>query len=203
MVHYLSALHNLERLLKTMRPGAVGHSQEYTFSSWASGMVTFTFRTDEWIELAKSTGSGAISSPEATPLMTLNALTGTALAAVQEHDVVTAQERCPQLRPFLRLGLRVLPGINRLLGLLKWTAGEFDEAVNEFEEAQAYCRQIGCRPELAWTLHDYADMLLERDANGDREKATAILDESLQISTELGMRPLMDRVRAMRDGLGA
>ena len=42
-------------------------------------------------------------------------------------------------------------------------------------------------------------MLRERDAEGDRAKATALLDESLTISSELGMRPLMERVVALQE----
>ncbi len=57
----------------------------------------------------------------------------------------------------------------------------------------AFCRR-GYRPELAWTCHDYADCLLQRNKPGDHEKAVALLDESLAISSELDMRPLMERV---------
>ena len=48
--------------------------------------------------------------------------------------------------------------------------------------------------ELAWTCCDYADALLQRNEPGDREQAMSLLDESLAISSELGMRPLMERV---------
>ena len=37
----------------------------------------------------------------------------------------------------------------------------------------------------------------------DRAKATSLLDESLTISSELGMRPLMERVLSRREILGA
>ena len=45
--------------------------------------------------------------------------------------------------------------------------------------------------------HAYA--LRGRDAEGDRPKAVALLDESLAISSELGMRPLMERVLSRRE----
>ncbi len=48
-----------------------------------------------------------------------------------------------------------------------------------------------------------ADTLLQRNEPGDREKATSLLDESLAISSELGMRPLMERVLSRREILGA
>ena len=54
----------------------------------------------------------------------------------------------------------------------------------------AFCRKAGYRPELAWSLCDYADTLLQRSDEGDRSKAMSMLDESLAISRDLGMRPL-------------
>ena len=72
--------------------------------------------------------------------------------------------------------------------------GNLEQAGAHFEDARAFCRKAGYRPELAWTCCDYADMLRERDAEGDRAKALSLLEESLAISTELGMRPLMERV---------
>ena len=44
-------------------------------------------------------------------------------------------------------------------------------------------------------------MLLDRNTDGDW--AMALLDESLAISTELGMRPLFERVTALKDTLDA
>ena len=65
------------------------------------------------------------------------------------------------------------------------------------------CRKAGYRPQLAWTCCEHADLLLERDDEGDHAKAIALLDESLAISSELGMRPLMERVLSRRDILKA
>ena len=59
------------------------------------------------------------------------------------------------------------------------------------------------RPELAWTCCDYSDLLRERNGEGDRAKAVSLLDESLTISRELGMRPLMERALSRREILGA
>lgn len=50
---------------------------------------------------------------------------------------------------------------------------------------------------------DYSDVLRERDAEGDRAKAMALLDKSLAISRELGMGPLMERVLSRREILRA
>ena len=92
---------------------------------------------------------------------------------------------------------------DRLLGLLAQTMGKPNQAAEHFEDALAFCRKAGYRPELAWTCCDYADVLRERDGDGDRAKAVILLEESLAISSELGMRPLMERVLSRREILKA
>ena len=81
--------------------------------------------------------------------------------------------------------------------------GDLDQSVEHFEDALASCEKAGYRPELAWTCCDYAGTLLKRNEPGDREKAMSLLDESLSISRELGMRPLMERVLSRREILQA
>ena len=92
---------------------------------------------------------------------------------------------------------------DHVFGLLSHTMDSVDQAAEHFKDALAFCRKAGHRPELAWTCCDYADMLRERDGEGDRAKAITLLDESLAISSELGMRPLMERVLSRRELLKA
>jgi len=61
----------------------------------------------------------------------------------------------------------------------------------------------GYRPELAWTCCDYADVLKDRGGEGDRAKGVSLLDECLAISSELGMRPLLEQVLSRREILKA
>ena len=105
------------------------------------------------------------------------------------------------LVPFLSTLSGVLLGF--VLGLLAHTMNNLDQACAHFEDALPFCRNSAYRPELAWTCCDYADTLLQRNQPGDREKAMSLLDESLAISSELGMRPLMERVLSRRDILKA
>ncbi len=127
---------------------------------------------------------------------------GLAMVAVQRGDALAAEEQRAALesQPAAVLLLTVC---DRLLGLLSHTMGNLDQASDHFEDALAFCRKAGYRPELAWTCCDYADTLLQRNEPGDREKAMSLLDESLAISIELGMRPLMERVLSRRDILKA
>ena len=91
--------------------------------------------------------------------------------------------------------------MDRLLGLLSQTMDNLDQAVGHFEDSLAFCRKAGYRPELAWTCCDYADTLLQRNGDGDRAKVVSLLDESLAISNEVGMKLLMDRVLLRRETL--
>ncbi len=90
-----------------------------------------------------------------------------------------------------------------MLGLLAQTMGNSDQATAHFEDGLAEIRQAGYRPELAWTCCDYADGLLQRSSPGDQERAMSLLDESLAISRELGMRPLVERAAARRNQMAA
>jgi len=53
------------------------------------------------------------------------------------------------------------------------------------------CLGEGSRP---LKCPDHADTLLKRNGPGDREKSMSLLDESLAIYSDPGMRWLMDRV---------
>ena len=126
---------------------------------------------------------------------------GLAMVAVYRGDALAAEEQRAALesRPGVMLLFTVC---DRLLGLLSMTLGNLNQAMVHFEDALTFCR-AGYRVELAWTCCDYADALLERDGEGDRAKAVTLLDESLAISSELGMRPLMERVLSRREILKA
>jgi DNA-binding CsgD family transcriptional regulator len=95
---------------------------------------------------------------------------------------------------------------DRLLALLAQTMGQADKTAAHFEDALAFSRKAGYRPELAWTCQDYANMLINpvgahgrAPLPGDRWKAISLLEEALAITQELGMRPLMEKVVALQE----
>jgi len=89
----------------------------------------------------------------------------------------------------------------RELGLMARVAGRIDAAVDHFEESLRFTRRAGYRPECAWTCHDYAGTLLERDDPGDREKAKSLLEEGTRIAAEVGMPPLAEKIAVLREQL--
>jgi tetratricopeptide (TPR) repeat protein len=145
-----------------------------------------------------------LSSSSAEPAFARAATLGLAYLAVHQGDATAAGQHYQAFRSDLYVSgaVVVFDSRSRLLGNLARTMGLLDEAVEHFETALAFSRGV-FQPDLAWICCDYSDMLRERDAEGDRAKAIALLDESLTISSELGMRPLMERVLSRREILKA
>ena len=192
----------LERMLDIARLTPPGPANEYSLTAMWLAMAARISGVVEWLGVAEEAARAVLSSPFATPVAARGARVGLALTAVQRGDVDAAAEQYAALgsqRGIILLDLLA----DRLLGLLAQTLGKPEDAVAHFEDALAFCRKAGYRPELAWSLCDYADTLLQREGDGDREKAMSLLDESLKISRELGMRPLMERVLSRREILRA
>ena len=93
-------------------------------------------------------------------------------------------------------GLVCCGSADRYLGLLCTTMSRWTEAQNHFEAALAMNSRIGAHAPLAHTRHDNAVMLLARGKPGDREQATALLQQSLESARTFGMRGLEERVAA-------
>ena len=138
-----------------------------------------------------------------TPIFAKLAKAGSALLAIHKDDRSAAEEHYIYLLGQRGTMIWAFISVDRLLGLLSETLGNLGQAAGHFDDALAFCRKAGYGPELAWTCCDYSDLLRDRDGKGDRAKATSLLDESLAISSELGMRPLMERVLSRRQILWA
>ena len=89
--------------------------------------------------------------------------------------------------------------VDRLLGQLSRTMKRYDLSLEHYEAAMEFCSAAGYKPELAWTFCDYAETLLEHNGAGEHAKAMSLLDDSLAISSELDMRPLVDRIYALKE----
>jgi len=149
------------------------------------------------------TAQAVLSSPNITPLIAIHSRPGLGIIAELQGDAEAAREQYAALEPWRGTFANRTTATGRLSGLLSETKGDRNQAVAHFEYSLNFCRRAGARPELAWTCCDYADTLLQRNEPGDREKAMSLSDESLAISSELGMRPLMERVLSRREILEA
>src|SRR3990172_833314 len=125
---------------------------------------------------------------------------GEALAELGETDGLDA---CYQrLRELNERGVEIqMPWpclVPRVIAMLDAVSGRWDDATTYFEKALTLARRLGSRLELAATLLAYARMRLTRDAPGDAEVATAMLNEALQLNQDMGLTQRVEKVLALK-----
>jgi len=147
---------------------------------------------DSWLGLAKSAAQAACSSPDSSPVGLRIARRALGLIAVLEADKPAAVKLYDILVKEFKFAGPM--DHRRLLGLLAFTIGKLDQAAEHFEECLSFSRKAGYGSELAWTCCDYTDLLLERKAAGDMDRAKALLKEGLGTTKELGMVLLEKRL---------
>ena len=194
----------LDRLVEVLRLTPPGPAMENGVTPMAVAVIARISGTADRLDLAQATAEPVFSSPNAAPYCTANARLGMALLSVERGDIPTATEQYTALQSWRgTIFIFANVAVDRVLGVLAHAMGNLGSAIQHFEDSLGFCRKAGCRPELAWTCCDYADLLLESKNEGDRANAMSLLDESLAISGELGMRPLMERVLSRREILQA
>ncbi|MEE8158563.1 MAG: tetratricopeptide repeat protein, partial [Dehalococcoidia bacterium] len=179
----------LERLLEAMSGGGPYKMIASTRVPVAIATIARITGNPDRLEIAESAAETVLSVGSVLPNGARQARSALAMVAVERGDRVAAEEHYADLIGLRGTMIYTASSIDRLLGRLSQTMDNLDQAVAHFEEALTFCRKAGYRPELAWTCCDYADTLSLRDGSGDRAKSIALLEESLAISTELGMRP--------------
>ena len=201
----------LERLIETIPLLSPGPASAVESAAFIIPIVARISGVPHRLTVAQEAATTVLSTPSANPVTVRLVRCGLALLAVAQGDAAAAREQYAALESLPGTFTFTALTIDRVLGLLSHTMGNLDQATGHFEDALAFCRKAGFRPELAWICCDYAHTLLQRHSStgsertdvGDREKAMSLLDESLAISSELGMRPLMERVLSRRDILKA
>ena len=192
----------LGSLLDLMHASSPGPTWAYSYPAQLIPLVArITGLTDD-LDTAEAAAESCFSSKYITPHIAWWARVGLGLIAVHRGDATGAEKQYRQLNSMTGVTTRLIAA-DRWLGLLSQTMRNVDKAAAHFEDALVFCRRAGYRPELAWTCCDYSDVLRERDGDGDHAKAISLLDKSLAISSELGMRPLMERGLSRREILKA
>lgn len=186
----------LEKLLADLKSEPPEPSLRYLYVVLRVPVVARITGLTEHLTTAKEAFESVLLSPHATRLVAVTARAGLAMIASQTGDGVAAKEHYEALKP--AKGLLIHSVIDRLLGGLARTLGEVDQAISHFEDAITFCADAGCRPELAWTYLEAAEVLMRRADDGDQENATSLLEQSTGIAIELGMSPLADRIGSLR-----
>jgi tetratricopeptide (TPR) repeat protein len=123
-------------------------------------------------------------------------------AATSLGEPLAAASLYDELLPHAHLTMGGIPDINlgttsRVLGRLAHLLGKHDAAERHFVEAMESNDRMGARPWAAWARHSYAQMLIDRNERGDRERANVLLSESRTTARELGMVVLEQRIAAL------
>ncbi len=87
---------------------------------------------------------------------------------------------------------------HRLLGRLATTLERWDDAERHFEDGIEMNTRMGAGRMAGWNYYQYADMLLRRDREGDREKALPLLQQALDVAEPRGMTALLERSLALK-----
>lgn len=126
-------------------------------------------------------------------------------------DSAAAESLYTQLMPFagrhaVAHSEGSLGAVDRYLGLLATTLGRLEAAERHFQAAIDLNERMGARPWTAHTRVDFAQMLTQRGAPGDEERATAMLSAARVTARQLGMTRLASLLAtepAVADAAGA
>jgi class 3 adenylate cyclase/tetratricopeptide (TPR) repeat protein len=99
-------------------------------------------------------------------------------------------------------GVTMFGPVERYLGLAATCLGRHEVAEGHFRRSARISERVGAPTWLARTRHEEALMLLDRDGPGDRESATALLEQAHEAALAYGCAALERRVRSaiMRAG---
>lgn len=192
-----SFLQELENLAKTKR---IPRAELYLAES--IGLFSLITGDTTFLEAARELASEALTTYPGR-VWTTHARVALALVAVLAGDADLAMEQYDVLKPLEGTMWAGIISMDRLLALLSGTMTQFEEAKNRFEEALSFCRKAGYRSELAWVSYEYAETLLGTGVHRDRRRALSLLGEALEISSELEMKPLIERAISVQEKANA
>ena len=188
-----------ERHLAALRPLSVKAGVPFPYTVPRIARITGDTRD---LDAARGVlGTGILPGELPSNWWALSRHVALALIAVLRGDAATAEVYVSHFTPLKGLHSPANScgmSTDALLGLLCTTLGRLDEACGYFEDALVSCRRAGARPDPAWTCRDYAETLLRRNEQGDRERASEVLGEGLGICRELGMAPLLAKIEALQ-----
>jgi len=113
------------------------------------------------------------------------------------NDKASAEELLPIIEGELVTAREYALQTDHVRGVLLETLDRIDDAVSAVEAGLAWLPQE-YRPQRAEAAYDCARIRIARDAPGDRERARTLIDEALGHAQKLGMRPLIDKLVALK-----
>jgi len=172
------------------------------FAAMALSQTTHLWNDTAGCDAALRAARAVLGRRPSIPIAVVVSRISRGLVAVHRSRPADCEEELEFLEPFKGAILAPLLVTDRLLGLLAHGTGQTRRAIAHFEDALAFCRRSGYRPELAWTAYDYASALLDAGRRDDRKRAATLLEESHDLGSRLGLRPLVNAIAAFRQRYG-
>ncbi len=188
-----------ERLLARMRAAPATANWAYVMTGLILPAAVCMGADGSLLAPARDANEAVLSDRLATKGRRNYAWRGLGMIAAAQTDSGLAAR---VYQPLLEAGYASPVTNRRVLGLVAKTMGRDDLARTHFDDNLLFCRKAGFRPELAWTCHDYANMLLSKSGALDAQEAArirALLDEGEPIAGKFGMKPLSARLIALRE----
>jgi len=110
------------------------------------------------------------------------------------YDLMLA---CSERLRFMGINNACMGTKSHWLGVLAATMERWDDAIAHFDDALELSAQVGARPWLARSQHEYARMLIQRNAPGDEEKVKELLTEAITTYRELGMPTFLENAEEL------
>jgi len=92
---------------------------------------------------------------------------------------------------------------SRLRGMLLSSQKDWESSIESFEKSKGEFEAMDALPELIQTLYEYGLTYLQRNQEGDREKAHSHLDQALEISRKIGAKKWIEKIIAKKKLLTA
>jgi DNA-binding CsgD family transcriptional regulator/tetratricopeptide (TPR) repeat protein len=190
---YVAQVNAMQSQFRALAHLTLGHFAHFTNRAEVSSSA---------IQIARSGETAAGTHPSLKWVAEMNAAVVLAVAGDGEACART-YSKLRHLSGIAHSGYWGVPWIaDRLLGAVAVGAGLHDEAAGRYEAALHFARQGGYRVELALTCLGYARVLGAAGPAQDLQKCAALASEGLTVAMELGMEPVMSKLRELGAGVG-
>ena len=194
----------LGELAELARDAAARYPAMVVFRAALAAMLAEAGRADEAQAEVEQLAAGDMAAVPRDPAWSYS-LASLALACYHLGDAGTAGQLRPLLEPYAdrnivtgRVGAICLGPAAYFLGLLDLTLDLPEQALHRFQQAAAFAGRMQARPMVAMSREGQARALLALDRPGDRQQATALLDEVAATARALGIRGLDERAAPSR-----
>jgi class 3 adenylate cyclase len=175
-----------------------GPTVEYTQLALVAGIAARLTGSKSDVALQKRAAQAVVASPvPASAMFKLQVDSSSAMVAHLTKDQEAAAELLQAFEAQETYAQPGVPQTDHIRGLLLETLDRPDEAIDAIEAALAWLPPA-YRPARTEASYDCARLRLKRGAPGDHERARVLIDESLAEAQALGMKPLVERILALK-----